>query len=158
MKGMRLDDIMQELGGKKEQQWFAWAIAGMVMADKKMSKPEEAYMRQLFSKYCDAELSATMADTMKNNKKISLDALQLKDRTLAAKVLKYLAVIAAIDKDIPQDEKKYLQQVGEKLGFSAQSVSHALAWRKREMARQVEAERDENDLTIKLRSETPKYI
>ncbi len=157
MKGMRLDDIMEELGDKKSQRWFAWAIAGMVMADKRMSKPEEAYMRQLFSKYCDMELSTIIAETMKKNKRITLDTFQLEDRALAAKLLKYLAVIAAIDKDIPQDEKKYLLQVGGKLGFSPQAVNRALAWRKREIARQGEAERDEHDLTIELRTETPQY-
>ncbi|MBF0276826.1 MAG: hypothetical protein HQM13_03510 [SAR324 cluster bacterium] len=157
MKGMRLEDIMDDLGKPENKRWFAWAIAGMVMADGKMSKPEEKYMRELFLQYGDSEISTEIAETMKKNTKIQLDSLVLEDRGVAARILKYLVVIAAIDQDIPKAERDYLHLIGKKIGFSGNSVMATLAWRKRELARQADGKKDENEMTLQLKNEIPRY-
>ena len=157
MKGMRLEDIMEDLGSQVRRSWFAWAIAGIVMADSKMSKTEVKYMRELFEKNSDPEVSAAIAEAMKKQTKIRLDILKLEDRGLAARIFKYLIVIAAIDHDIPKSERDYLQEIGAKLGFSPRAVNLTLAWRKRELFRQADAAKDENEITVQLRSENPEY-
>lgn len=157
MKGVQLEDIMQELATEQNQQWFAWAIAGMVMADKKMTKSEEKYIRELFTKHCREETVAAITMFMKHNTKIELDPLRLEKRSVATKMIKYLVTIAATDKEIAQSERDYLQYIGKKLGFLARTIQNVIAWRKREMLRQEESVRDENEVTLHLRSETPHY-
>ncbi len=66
-------------------------------------------------------------------------------------------MIAALDNEIPKPERDYLKQIGEKLGFSEDAVMLAVAWRKRELARQADAEKDEHKITLQLRRETPQY-
>ncbi len=80
MKEMRLDNIMVDLESPENKSWFAWAIAGMVMADDKMSKPEEKYIRELFLKHDDPEVTSAIAEAMKKHTKIQLNSLVLEDR------------------------------------------------------------------------------
>jgi len=157
MQEMRLDSIMGDLRSPEKKSWFAWAIAGMVMADDKMSKAEEKYIRELFLQHDDPEVTSAIAQAMKKNTKIQLNSLVLEDRALATRILKYLLMIAALDEEIPKAERDYLKEIGEKLGFSEDAVMLAVAWRKRELVRQADAEKDENQITIQLRKETPQY-
>lgn len=157
MKGSTLESIMEELDTLENRQWLAWAIAGVVVADEKLSKEEEKQMRELFLKHCSPEISGAIVDAMKRHKKIRLSPLQVSNRKLAVKILKHLVSVASIDREIASAEVAYLKRVGGMIGFSDGGVLVAIAWRRREMARQQEAERDAQDVTEFLCSEMPIY-
>lgn len=158
MKGMRIEDIMKNLTSESEKVWFAWAIAKVVIADQKMTKDEAVQMKELFLKNCSPQVSAEIANSLKLNKPIHLDALKLADRGAAAKIIKYLVVIAAIDEDISDVEVQCLHEIGGKLGFTASTINQTIAWRKRTISKQKELIRGEHDITLHLRTEPPNYF
>ncbi|MBF0280386.1 MAG: hypothetical protein HQM13_21500 [SAR324 cluster bacterium] len=148
---------MSDLTSEQERDWLAWAIAKVVLADKIIAKEEEEEVQELLRKNCSLQTSMEISMALKKKKKIEIETLELDDRELASRMLKYLTKVAIVDESIVENEIVSLIDLGEKLGFKAAAINQTIDWRKNYHLNQKELDKSEDDITQMLQKEPAVY-
>ena len=101
---------------------FLKVICGLVASDKKISKGELLYLRELALKYeIDSETLAIMIKTA-NRKALLRQVRMIKERNKALMLIKDLCMVANNDTDLNDEEIEYILDVAEMVEITPMRV------------------------------------
>ncbi len=111
----------------EEKRWLAQAIVGMAVADDSLVKPEMIYIQSILKCIESKDDADELVTMLKQKKKPKLHLLKT-ERERASRMFVILAEVAVIDNRFTQQEAEYLQHIGERLGFDAESIHRVMNW------------------------------
>lgn len=101
---------------------FLKAICGLVAADRKISRDELLYLKEMALKYnVSGETLSTMIKTA-NKETIPAQVRKITNRSKALMLIKDLCMVANIDVDFTDNEIDYILDVADAMGIEAQRV------------------------------------
>lgn len=107
---------------EKEKFIFLKIICGMVAADRKVSREELVYLRELALKYgVSGDKLSTMIKSAENDMLLK-QARMITDRVKALALVKDMCMVANLDMDLADAEIDYILDMAEAMGIEAQRV------------------------------------
>ncbi len=101
---------------------FLKVICGLIASDRKISREEMSYLKEMALKYdVDGETLSNMIRSA-NRKDVLIQAKMIKNRTKALTLIKDLCMVANTDIDLAENEIEYILDVAEQVGIEASRV------------------------------------
>ena len=112
---MQLPNINEMSGAEK--MWFAYSIAGMVVADGRTDQSEMIFLREAINFLEEKEEINKVMAVIKEGKTPEMKPLNI-DPKQAFLILKYLAQLMVVDADLSSKEISFFLLTGRSLGFN----------------------------------------
>ncbi len=96
--------------------WFARAVVGMIWADGYIDKAEIEYLKGIIGCINDPMIVHSTLEMVKENQIPPLEPVRL-DEVQAYNIMRHLATISIVDKDLATAEENFLKYVGVQLGL-----------------------------------------
>ena len=118
--------VIKELSDE-EKKWLASAVVGAAVADHVIVNTEVRYVQEVLEHLDSDNKMGLLLDLMKRKEMPELPKLHIK-RLHAAKIFVYLAQVTIIDNKLSESEVKFLQHIGQNLGFGDEEIHLVVNW------------------------------
>ena len=133
--------------------WSAKSIAGIIVADGRVTDSEIAILRESISFLKDGAMINEIVEMVKNREKPKLPVLKI-DRKIASNMLMALAVVALSDDNLNPQEIQYFNYIAARLGFETGFAKLVISWCKD----YVNLTKKKNDILKKGEQTRPIYV
>ncbi len=124
---MKIGGIDVDSMSQQEKLWVACAIAGMAIADEKVTEPEVKFLKETVSLLGNSSQVKGLKEKIQKREKPKLHALEM-DRKQSFRILRHLARMAASDRKLSYTETEFLMHAGEKLGYPESFIHELIEW------------------------------
>lgn len=138
-----MDFINFDVMNSEEKQWFASAIAGMILADGHVDNKELESLREAITFLEDPAEINRLVTLVKNKQMPQLMAMRMEGKK-AFNILKYLAELSIVDGRLSLTEKDYFFDAGFCLGFPEDLLKKII----RTASKQMEANKPVARMTV----------
>jgi len=133
--------------------WSAKAIAGIIVADGKVSNAELEILRESINFLGDGQTINEIVEMVKIREIPKLEVLKT-DRVVATKMLISLAIVTMTDNKLSANEIRHFNYIAGKLGFEKNMAKNAISW-----AREfIDLDKKKQQIIKKAQDSAPVYI